>query len=558
VATTDSVIASFNTNNGLLNWRVVLPPKTVVHHIISGRLPSSSTDIFSLTSVISESEATESHYLLSAWSSEQGALKWQVSLGSKKSSITDLVYDSTRYLITALSGNAIDVATVRGFLLWHWTPLLSEDASISSNSRGGKQLFISQLVVPVKESTMSGDVPSRIAVGCFADITPSGRNDISLYANSNPSSLYLSQSEAKISKCGNTAILSVALPSKLTIQSTAPLSERLPHVTAKIFSAMTDVPVSSLRGAVEMDGNKQYSAKDILFGLTSSSKPKVSVLNLVSNSLTSFDVPVTSVSTTNTDIPSGAGLLMATDSGELLPTVVYCTNAASCESFYVSSKIGTVSKSSMKLNPLSTCGSAGDAILGIQRHASYGSAAMSVSCATTEGGLDVQEETCSADSSCIAAGLTLKVTTSTVKGSDRSDSIVSHSFTVQVPPSASVSHSLLSFLSTELSTLAKGTELSYSLRGLVAFSTGYTALFESEFEVGSSSENGNLMWSRNEGLSRVRQAVVVEDTRKNALHLPGTGDGGDDLNVVPTLTQRILMQLEDMQVSLVRANQIQP
>jgi hypothetical protein len=553
VATADSVIASFNANDGKLKWRIVLPAGTSVHQLISGQVPSGTTDVYSLTSSVSiGNDNDQSYYLLSAYSSEVGSLRWQISLGSKKSGLTDLVYDSSRYLITALSGNAIDVATVRGFLLWHWTPSLSEDAKILSNSKNGKQLFISQLTLPLPlalSGRSDGDsaIPSNIAVGCFAIPQQSRKDSYSVYATSNPSSLFPLPAESSIPKCGNTAILSVILPSKLTVRSSTPLSERLPQVTAKIFAAMPDISVDSLRATIAMDGGASYTTTDLLFGLSNSIKPKVSVLNLLSNSPISIDVPLSSDLTTPAiQSPSGANLIMITENGKIVPTIVYCTNTVSCQSFYLSSSKGSnVAKSGLKINSMSTCttkSSGDDAVLGIERHSSYGSVATAISCAIKES-IKNEKDTCvNDDSTCTSDGVVLNISTVSVKKTEVADTI-SSSFSVTVPPKASISHSALSFLSTA--------STSNQMRALVVFSTGRTALYQSA--VGSTSTGvaiGEEVWHRDEGLSRIKQAVIVEDTRNNALHLlKEAGEGQDiDLEAAPGFIQRISMQLANVMV----------
>mmetsp|Transcript_16375 Transcript_16375/g.15694 ORF Transcript_16375/g.15694 Transcript_16375/m.15694 type:complete len:1227 (-) Transcript_16375:96-3776(-) len=546
VATADSVIASFNDNDGKLKWRIVLAAGTSVHQLISGQVPSGTTDVYSLTSSVSIGN-DQSHYLLSAYSSEEGSLRWQISLGSKKSGLTDLVYDSSRYLITALSGNAIDVATVRGFLLWHWTPSLSEDTKILSNSKNGKQLFISQLTLPLpialsgRRDTDSA-IPSNIAVGCFAILQHSGKDSSSVYATTNPSSLLPHPAESSIPKCGNTAILSVILPSKLTVRSSAPLSERLPQVTAKIFAAMPDISVDSLRATIAMDGGAAYTATDLLFGLSNSIKPKVSVLNLLSNSPISIDVPLSSDLTTPAiQSPSGANLIMVNENGKIVPTIVYCINTISCQSFYLSSSKGSsVAKSGLKINSMSTCttkSSGGDAVLGIERHSSYGSVATAISCAIKESILNEKDTCVNGDSMCTSDGVVLKISTVSAKTAEDADITSSFSFSVTVPPKASISHSALSFLST--------TSTSNQRRALVVFSTGWTALYRSA--VGSMSTGsgiGEEVWHRDEGLSRIKQAVIVEDTRNNALHL--LKEAGEDLEAAPGFIQRISMQLANV------------
>ena len=90
---------------------------------------------------------------------------------------------------------------------------------------------------------------SRIAIGCFIDSSYS-----SIYS-SNPLSLIplgSNESENVLPKCGNTAILSAVLPSKLTVRSST-ATTNIQNVEIKIFSALPDVLVSTLRAVISSD-----------------------------------------------------------------------------------------------------------------------------------------------------------------------------------------------------------------------------------------------------------------------------------------------------------------
>ena len=150
VATAEGVLASLHTNSSTENgqqqllWRVKLPPTTVIHQLIIGKIPSGTYDVFTISSIGSASldnqqpsplfmlsgkansfsflhlptclSLTSPHHHMSlgfpltAWSADRGTLQWQVPLGSSTnkdtdSGYTDLVYDASRFLVTALSGN---------------------------------------------------------------------------------------------------------------------------------------------------------------------------------------------------------------------------------------------------------------------------------------------------------------------------------------------------------------------------------------------------------------------------------------------------------------------
>ena len=371
-----------------------MPAGTVIHHIIAGRTTSGSTDIFSLTSMKSDSvEAADNqhHFLLSSWSSEQGVLRWQLSLGSKKLSVTDLVYDSSRYLITALSGNSIDTATIRGHLHSHWNPTVSNDAQIATYAKNGKQLIISQLILQTKNvpKDVSADplLSSRIAIGCFIDSSYS-----SIYS-SNPLSLIplgSNESENVLPKCGNTAILSAVLPSKLTVRSST-ATTNIQNVEIKIFSALPDVLVSTLRAVISSDDEVPYTVNDVIFGIastgTANKQPKISILTLSSNTVTTIDFP-SEISDDKVEkavsVAYGSAFLIMSESAQFFPSFVHCSSASSCASYYITNtntaKNGKNGKNDFKMNLLNSCTGV-DSILGVERNPFGGTIAKAISCA---------------------------------------------------------------------------------------------------------------------------------------------------------------------------------
>jgi hypothetical protein len=524
------VIASLNSNDGKLKWRVSLPPGTSIHNIISGEAPSGSTDIFSLTSIKVDSAdplSNEYQFLLSSWSAEVGTLRWQLSLGSKLLGLTDLVYDRSRYLITCLSGNSIDAATVRGHLIWHWSPSTSDNAQLLSNSGNGKELIITQLIYQrsiqkIAEVPIS---PTRIAIGCFVD-SAAQKSD---YYSSSPSSLISFDEEksgAALLKCGNTAVLSVVLPTKLVAQSAA--SNAVPNFILKVFQPLPDVSVGSLRAVISTDDDAPYSAADMLFGVSAShnNKARVFTLNLNSNAATSYEVP-----TAHAKMPTtGASFLISTRGDEFVPAVVFCSEL-SCSSFYLTNN-DQRNKSEYQLTALSECVGSGST-LGIERLPSGGSIAETVTCTVTSlpktaEESESEEGVCSI-SGCSADENTLSVTSSTVGASG-----VSHaSLNVALPPN--IVPSAVLYVGTYTTEAA--------LSAVVVFSSLHTVSYTAPLGPMST---GKAVWRREESLSRVRQAVIVEDSR-SYIHKEGESES----DAPPSFAERIGMQLEELKVGTV-------
>lgn len=531
------MIASLDSLTGSLNWRAALPAGTFVHNIISGRTPSGSTDIFTLTSVKSASNNLKSgrrQFLLSSWSSEVGHLKWQLSLGTKQLGLTDLVYDSSRYLVTSLSGNTIDAATVRGHLIWNWNPNVNQ--STLSQPAYKDELTITQLILQVKTPTNNTEpTPTRIAIGCYTST-----NEIEVLHSSSPASqIYFVPhgQQGAAARCGQAAVVSVILPSKLVAQSGNAV---VPNFFIKIFESLPDVSVASLRAAVSSDDNVAYSASDIFFGISTSTKnkPTLSSLNLFSNAVTSHDIPASAVTTAI----SGASLIMLNAQDELIPTVVFC-NEVSCSTFFLSASESQPSKSD--LNILSECAGAGS-ILGIERAASGGSIARSISCAKkaplkapesstqsvsvtgdADDGMCVSAFSCSADDASSAVVLT--VTSSTVTAKKASQTTLSALLPDDVLPSS------LIFTSAHQQVHLKSAKTC----ALIVYSSLLTTLYcapTASFFIPAEEQ-----WRREESLSRVQHVLIVEDAR-GKVHKEGEAE------VAPTLSERIDMQLEELKV----------
>lgn len=497
---------------------------------MSGKAPSGSTDIFSLTSIkvdSADSLNNEYQFLLSSWSAEVGTLRWQLSLGSKQLGLTDLVYDSSRYLITCLSGNSIDAATVRGHLIWHWDPSTSDNSQLASNSGNGKDLIITQLMYQRSNQKVAGDSisPTRIAVGCFVDSAAQKSN----YYSSSPSSLiYFSheKSGSALSKCGNTVVLSVVLPSKLVAQSAASIA--LPNFILKVFQPLPEVYVGSLRAVMSTVDNTPYSANDMLFGISASqnNKPRVFSLNLNSNAATAYDLPTAQVT-----MPiSGASFSISSTGDEFIPTVVFCFEL-SCSSFYLTTT-DQKNKVEYQLTAFSECDGPGST-LGIERLSSGGSTAKAISCAVTSlpkptKDSESEEGVCSIRG-CSADENTLSVTSATA-GADG----VSHaSFEVALP--SSIAPNSVLYVGTHITEAA--------LSAVVVYSSLHTVSYTAPLGPVSS---GKAVWRREESLSRVRQAVIVEDSR-SYIHKEGEGDS----DAPPSFAERIGMQFEELKVSAV-------
>ena len=564
VATADSIIACLNSDGGNLNWRVALPVGTLVHHIIAGKVPSGRTDIFSLTSIKQESDDInndEHQFLLSAWSSEQGTLRWQLSLGSKKLSLTDLVYDSSRYLITSLSGNSIDTATVRGYLHSHWNPLLSTDAHIISNIKNGKQLVISQLILQVKSASngpsnpIDPALPSRVAVGCFVD------SSVSNIFSSNPSSLINfspNESESIYPKCGETAILSVILPTKLVVHSDIPLSEKLPNIILKVYNSLPDISVNALRVVTSSEDASSSTAMDIIFGITSSSsnkqQPKVFALTLSNNKVTSMELPVDAHNIEINDNENRrssssyvASLLMtSSEKGVFYPAFVYCLNAESCRSYYM--KITKNSKPDLKINLFGSCTGV-DSILGIERYPEGSSIGMSLSCAVKKSSFDIEknqnQNTCSNTESSCTGESSLQITSTSLRvDEEHSLSVFSLGMTVSVP--SNTDSSVLLFLSSEI--LTDKENMNKSLRAIIVYSSLISLSYQSVLSptLSSTVVSGKEIWMREEFLSKVKQAIIMEDSRNfDSTSVTHTVEGED---AAPGLSKRLLMQFDEIKV----------
>ena len=509
-------------------------------------------------------------------------MRWQLSLGSKKLSLTDLVYDSTRYLITSLSGNSIDTATVRGYLHSHWNPSLSSDAQIASNTKNGKQLIISQLILQVKRvpketsNLIDPFSPSRIAVGCFID--SSVENTLS----GNPSSLISSsskESENVLLKCGETAILSVVLPAKLVVHSDIPLSDKLPDISLKLFTALSDISVNALRVAISSDDSSNYSINDIIFGISSplidkQQQPKISVLNLSDNKVTTLELPSdaainSEINSNETDISSSyiASLLLKSELNEFHPVIVYCNNALSCTSYYITHTVSNSknvkntksSKSDLKINLLDSCTGV-DSILGVERYPEGSSIGMSISCAIKESSYsnakrneknNEKEKICSnLDLSCSEKFSSLQISSSSLSNDEEhSVSVLSSKMIVSLP--GDTDSSTLLFLSSEI--VKSNTDMNNSLRAIIVYSSMLTVSYQSTLPSASSllstssAVSGVETWRREEYMSRVKQAVILEDSRNfDSSSLTHTVEGEDE---APGFSKRLLMQFDEIQVN---------
>lgn len=543
VATADGVIASLDSLSGSLNWRAALPAGSFVHNIISGITPSGSTDIFSLTSVKPASNNLKNsrrQFLLSSWSSELGHLKWQVSLGTKKLGLTDLVYDSSRYLVTALSGNSVDAVTVRGHLIWNWNA--NENQSNAPEPVDKKELTITQLILQVTTPTSNIEsTPTRVAVGCYTSKT---MIEASTYSSPATQIYFTSggQQDADV-RCGQAAVVSVILPSKLVVQSG---QLEVPNFSIKTFESLPEVSAISLRASISSDDSQAYSSSDIIFGISTSTrkKPTAFFLNLSSNTVTSHEIPVSIVSTP----VSGASLVLLSAQNELIPTIIFC-DKMSCSTFFLSASENQSNKSEYTLSLLSECVGAGS-IVGIERAPSGGSIARSISCAKkgstaapetstqslsitgdADDGMCVSAYSCSADD----ATKMLTVTSSTVTGNKPSQTTLSTVLPENILPST------LIFTSAQQQVHGKTTKTC----ALIVYSSLLTTLYcapTASFFIPAAEQ-----WSREESLSRVQHVLIVEDAR-GRVHKEGEAD------VAPSLSERLNMQYDELKVAFFSCN----
>lgn len=508
-----------------------------MHNIISGITPSGSTDIFSLTSVKLASNNLKNgrrQFLLSSWSSELGHLKWQVSLGIKKLGLTDLVYDSSRYLVTALSGNSIDAVTVRGHLIWNWNA--NENQSNMSEPADKKELTITQLILQVTTPTSNIEsTPTRVAVGCYTSKTATEGSSYSSPA----SQIYFTSDgqQDTDARCGQAVVISVILPSKLVVQSG---QVEVPNFSIKTFEFLPEVSAKSLRASVSSDDSQAYSSSDIIFGISTGTKKKPTAffLNLSSNTVTSHEIPAAAVSTAT----SGASLLLLSAQNESIPTIIFC-DKVSCSTFFLSASESQSNKSEYRLSLLSECVGAGS-VMGIERVPSGGSIARSISCAkkgTTgepetstqslsitgdaDDGMCVSAFSCSADD----ATKMLTVTSSTVTGNKPFQTTLSTVLPENILPSTII------FTSAQQQVQGKTTKTC----ALIVYSSLLTTLYcapTASFYIPAVAQ-----WSREESLSRVQHVLIVEDAR-GRVHKEGEAD------VAPSLSERLNMQYEELKV----------
>ena len=526
-------------------WRVALPPTTVVHQLVKGKIPSGAMNLFTVTSTpVADDALKSSLYVLSAWDAGRGVLQWEVPLGTKANGYTDVAYDASRFLVTALTGNAIDVYTARGLKVLHWAPSQSSDPQIAAHTKAGKKLVLAQLVVPMFVApdaadgapSMGGgdDEASHIAVGCFSS-SALGTKHSSPVAYYHPEAL-----AAAGATCGATVVLSAVLPSKAAAKTAKPLSGGEVTVTAKIFAAMPDVSPDALRAALASRGAKAYAANDVLFGYAvTNGKHKLAVLNLASNAVTTMDLPAVGV--------KAATLVAASKDRDVLPVVVQCTgrvtgakDGPACDAHLVVATNADAKSGGYALQPLLSCSGYG-AAMGVEHHFLFGSVVAVFSCARTNPSAS-HNPACTADdtsdkekytgyagvssikSSAMICAASTGMTVSTAVVANAHGQVQSRTIDVTVDEYFPQVANLVTTVGTE--------------QVLVVFASGTTVLADAD--AGVSAARGYVEWERDEALARLRQAVVVDDTRTAGQHLPRSEAKA------PSLQERLEMQSEEL------------
>ena len=422
------------------------------------------------------------------------------------------------------------MATVRGYLLWHWNPALSDDSQLVGNTKNGKQLVLTQLLPRVEnfQSNTDNQSRTRIAVGCFSDIaTEESEQDARRY--SSPSS-YISfpsgnsENSESEAKCGNTAVISVILPTKLKVSAVG--GEVAPTINVKIFRPLSDVSVSSLRATMSTYENAPYAQSDIIFGTSVSTdrKPKVFVLSLFNESVYSEEIPSAAVS-----IPTrGASYLIASENHGFTPVLVFCDSLA-CSSFYITDK------SEDRVGLLSECVGV-RSILGFERIPFGGSLGAAISCAEIpDKKMQKSENENENEKVCVnkdQCGVVESENVIRVRSSRIVQNGVQSNFNFVLTEQPLISPLLFVSISSKGDT---HTVLAVQSNLLTTFYTGV-----STSNVGT---NAIKVWSREECLSHVKQTVIADDAR-NHVHV----DGVDD--VAPSFTERLLLQYEELKVIL--------
>ena len=207
------------------------------------------------------------------------------------------------------------------------------------------------------------------------------------------------------------------------------------------------------------------------------------------------------------------------------------------------------SKPELKLNYLGSCTGV-DSILGVERYPEGASIGMSLSCAVKKSSYKDEKsqnkDTCSYTESSCTGESSLQITSTSVRSDEEhSLSVISFEITVSLP--SNTDSSVLQFLSTEF--MIDKQNMSKSLRAMIVYSSMLTVSYQSALPTNllSTIVIGKEIWVREEYLSKVKQAIIMEDSRNfDITSVTHTVEGEDS---APGLSKRLLMQFNEIKVN---------
>jgi hypothetical protein len=341
VVSEDSVLASLNQDTGALKWRVVLPKSTEILKIVDAE-----GQLVTLTSQQQGGSAVI--VTVRGWSAADGALLWDVQLGSSNlqsdgSDRAEMMYVAASRQLTVLHGNALHVVSVPlpnsgvapTYFTWSATAdLAAAQVRAGSAVPADSTLVLSSLVAPTYvagdgKSAAAGKAGAevRTAVGCFRSA--------------------LSQDGL----CGEAAaVITLAVPRE---GSNSALTASL-----DTFSLALDghaVAPAALTASLSSDASAAYQWNDLMFATTAAG---MAVLSLAPGSAGASLVayPPGATSAFGGDAAATPrSFLYVTADGELRPAGAVC-GAGICSAVTLNTK--GASAQDWVLEPLTSCGGA--------------------------------------------------------------------------------------------------------------------------------------------------------------------------------------------------------
>jgi hypothetical protein len=347
VSTSNSVISSIGKNNGISDWRNVLPKNIIIKDIVV-----STKRLFIITKHNNISN-------VKALSLDKGYILWETSITSNDNDITDILIETSKQGLTILSGNAIhflDMTT--GTMLWK--------ISGNDNEYEGLHPVFSQLVLPMSDTISESEKNQYIATGCFVN---------------------------KLSKdtCANTFITTINNVKK--------------SASFQLFEALNNVAVRNIRIRITSSpDNKMFYSSDIIYGITHSDLA-VNVLVLLNEKVSSLDLMysqsleyvenglaidfIRDNSTINTNTLKQS--ILSKSDGNIMPIFSNCQSNShsgiNCQVFSLSVPVHVPGMPAdlgqdmqPVLNSLGYCSGKDAASVGGSRHSSFGSVITSYTC----------------------------------------------------------------------------------------------------------------------------------------------------------------------------------